>query len=112
MRIGGTQGTYPLSARAAGIEGAVSIEFTITKEGKTENIRVLSGPPELRKAAADAVATWTYVPYRHSGQPVAVDTTVTLNYRMGDRPAEKAQSQAKAKAELARAVEKDSTPQQ
>jgi protein TonB len=112
MRIGGAQSIYPLSARAAGIEGSVSVKFTVNKEGKTENISVLSGPPELRKAAADAVATWTYRPYQRSGQPVAEDTTVTVNYSLGESPAEKAQARAKAKAELTRAAQQDSTAQQ
>ena len=109
-RISGRDTIYPLLALAAGIEGAVSLKLTVRTDGKVENIRVLSGPPELRKAAADAVSTWTYVPFQHLGQPVAEETTATINYNMGSDSVEKAQAQAKAKAELAEAEQKGPAP--
>ena len=93
---------YPLTARAAGIDGPVRLKGTISKEGKMQNLNVLSGPPELRRAAIDAVMSWTYKPYMSSGRPVEVDTTVTVNFNMG-KGKDKAAAQAKAKVELATA---------
>lgn len=91
---------YPLAARAAGIEGAVVLEATITKLGDVKDVRVISGPPELRQAAVDAVISWKYKPQHHWGRAVDVDTTITVNFKMGAGDKKKAE-QAKAQAELA-----------
>ena len=95
---------YPLAARAAGIDGPVVLKGTISKEGKMQDIHVVSGPPELRQAAIDAVQGWTYKPYRHLGRIVEVDTTVTVNFNMGVGE-KKAAEQAKAQAELAKSMQ-------
>ncbi len=104
MRIGGQQAVYPLAAKAAGVEGSVLLKFTISVEGKTENVQVLSGPPELQKAAVDVAKTWTYRPYFSSGHPIAKETTQPVNFRLGDTPAEKAEAQANAQAKLKQAA--------
>jgi TonB family protein len=92
---------YPLAAKAAGIDGPVVLKCTITKEGKTQNVRAISGPTELLQAAIDAVSQWTYQPYRHLGRLVEVDTTITVNFKMGTGQ-KKDDEQAKAQAELAK----------
>nr|WP_246301721.1 energy transducer TonB [Granulicella arctica] len=105
---------YPLAARAAGIDGPVVLKGTVSKEGKMQDIRVLSGAPELQQAAVDAVSGWTYKPYKHFGQIVEVDTTVTVNFNMGVGK-QKAAEQAKAQAELAKVPKpapSQDTPQQ
>ena len=91
---------YPLAARAAGIDGPVTLKGIISKVGKMQDIHVVSGPPELQQAAIDAVSGWTYKPYKHFGQVVEVATTVTVNFNMGVGE-QKAAAQAKAQAELA-----------
>ena len=96
----GSPPKYPLAARAAGIDGPVTLKGIVSAQGKMQNVRVLSGPPELRQAAVDAVMSWTYKPYTHFGQPVEVETTVTVNFNMG-KGKEKDAAQAKAQAELA-----------
>lgn len=103
MRISGGSPVYPLAARAAGIEGTVSIKGTISAQGRMENIVVLSGPLELRQAAVDWATTWVYRPNMHEGHAIAVDTTANVVFHMGDNPTEKSESQAKAKAQLAQA---------
>ena len=35
----------------------------ISREGKIENVQVISGPPLLVKSAMDAVLQWRYRPY-------------------------------------------------
>lgn len=95
---------YPLAAKAAGIEGTVVVKGTLTKEGKMQDIRAVSGPPELRRAAIDAVQNWSYKPYRHFGRIVEVNTTITVNFNMGTAE-KKAVEQAKAQAELAHSIE-------
>lgn len=100
---------YPLAAKAAGIDGPVILKGTISKEGKMQDIHVLSGPPELRQAAIDAVSGWTYKPYKHFGQIVEVVTTVTVNFNMGVGE-QKTAAQAKAQAELAKSSQSLTSP--
>jgi protein TonB len=37
----------------------------------------------LQQAALDAVSTWRYRPYLLDGQPVEVETTVEVIFRLG-----------------------------
>jgi len=77
------QPLYPPIARAAGIQGTVVIEAVISKAGHIESLRIESGPEMLRGAARDAVAAARYRPYLLNGEPTEVQTTVTINFRMG-----------------------------
>ncbi len=73
---------YPPDAKAAGIQGSVVLDAVIGKDGIIENLKVLSGPPELARSALDAVKQWTYKPYLLNGEPVAVDTTITVTFAL------------------------------
>jgi protein TonB len=75
---------YPVIAKEARIQGTVVLEATISKAGTIENLRVISGPPMLQQAAIDAVRSWRYKPYLLNGEPVEVQTTVNINFRLGD----------------------------
>jgi protein TonB len=77
------QPLYPPIARAAGIQGTVVIEATISKTGRIESLHATSGPEMLRNAARDAVAAARYRPYLLNGVPTEVQTTVTINFRLG-----------------------------
>jgi protein TonB len=52
----------------------------ISREGAIENLQVLSGHPMLAPAAVDAVRQWRYRPYVLNGEPVEVETQVTVNF--------------------------------
>jgi protein TonB len=52
----------------------------ISREGRIENLQVISGHPLLVKAAIDAVRQWRYRPYFLNGEPVEVETQVTVNF--------------------------------
>jgi TonB family protein len=73
---------YPADAKAAHVEGAVVLRAIISKTGEVENLQVISGPKELMASALDAVRQWTYKPYLLNGEPVEVETTITVNYRL------------------------------
>lgn len=73
---------YPPIARAAGIEGTVVLQATISKTGTIENVRVVSGPIMLQRAAVDAVRQWRYRPYLLNGEPVEVETTVNVQFTL------------------------------
>lgn len=72
--------TYPALARTAHIQGPVELRAIISKEGTIENLRVVSGHPMLAQAALEAVRQWRYRPYILNGEPMEVETQVTVNF--------------------------------
>jgi periplasmic protein TonB len=75
---------YPALARQMRLEGTVVLSATISKSGTIANLHVVSGSPMLQQAALDAVSTWRYRPYLLNGQPVDVETTINVNFKLGD----------------------------
>jgi protein TonB len=73
---------YPPLARTARVQGQVVLTAIISKDGAIQDLRVLSGHPLLVQAALDAVRQWRYKPYLLNGQPVEVETTVTVNFTL------------------------------
>jgi protein TonB len=76
------QPVYPPLARAARIQGAVVLRAFISRTGTIENLQTLSGHPMLVGAARDAVRQWRYRPYILNGDPVEVETQVTVNFSL------------------------------
>jgi protein TonB len=74
---------YPPLARQARIQGNVVLHAIISKDGRVEQLSVLSGHPLLIQAALEAVRQWRYQPTLLNGQPVEVDTTITVTFDMG-----------------------------
>jgi len=75
------QPEYPQAAIALHTHGAVQIEATINKEGNVMNPKVLRGDPVLARAAIDAVRQWRYKPYYLDGDPVEIQTQITINFK-------------------------------
>ena len=76
------QPAYPTSALTMRIEGAVELQATISKTGDITHVKALSGNPQLTKAATDAVKQWKYKPYLLNGEPVEIQTEVTVNFKL------------------------------
>ena len=76
------QPIYPPLARAARIQGTVMLRAVISRTCTIENLQVVSGPPLLVRAAMDAVLQWRYRPYVLNGDPVEVETQVTVNFSL------------------------------
>jgi periplasmic protein TonB len=74
--------SYPAIALAARVQGTVVVEAVISKSGAVENAHAVSGPPMLAQAAVSAVARARYQPYRLSGEPVEVETTVNVVFQL------------------------------
>jgi protein TonB len=74
---------YPAIAKAAHVEGAVVVEAVISRKGTIESLHVVSGPQMLQNAALDAIRAARYQPYRLNGEPTEVQTTITVNFRIG-----------------------------
>jgi protein TonB len=79
-----TMPQYPTIAKTAGIQGVVVLQATISQNGLIQNLRVISGPPMLQRAAMDAVRSWRYKPYLLNGQPVEVETTINVVFKLGE----------------------------
>jgi periplasmic protein TonB len=73
---------YPSSALHMHVEGAVQLLATVSKNGDITEIKVLKGEPQLSKAASDAVKHWKYQPYLLNGEPVEIQTQITVNFRL------------------------------
>jgi TonB family protein len=87
---------YPPLARQARIQGTVILKVIISKSGDVENMQLVSGHPMLAPAAIDAVKQWKYKPYLLNGEPVEVETNVTVNFTLADKPAESGDAQTGA----------------
>ncbi len=77
------QPVYPPDAKTKKIQGAVILHAIIGKDGKIDELTVISGPKELQESAMDAVSKWVYKPYLLNGEPTEVETTITINYSFG-----------------------------
>jgi len=73
---------YPAIAKDTGTSGTVILAAIISKNGTIENLHVISGPLMLQQAALDAVRAWRYRPYLLDGQPVEVETTVSVIFTL------------------------------
>jgi protein TonB len=76
------QPTYPPLAKQARISGAVVLQAEISKDGSIQNLHVISGHPMLVPSALEAVKQWKYKPYILNGEPVEVETTITVNFTL------------------------------
>ena len=76
------QPVYPPLARQARVQGTVLLRAIISREGRIENLQVISGHPLLVQAAIDAVSRWRYRPCYLNGEPVEVETEVTVNFTL------------------------------
>ena len=77
------QPTYPPPAKAAGVQGTVRLDVTISKEGVPEDIQVISSPSDdLTQSAIEAVRQWRYSTTLLNGRPVAVIAEVHVNYTL------------------------------
>ena len=77
-----TQPKYPPEAKEKRIQGTVVLNVKIGKDGTVEDLKVASGPKELRQSALVAVRQWTYRPYFVDGNAVEVDSTISVRYSL------------------------------
>jgi protein TonB len=73
---------YPTLARAARVQGDVVLSAVIDSNGHITNLLLVSGHPMLVPAAIAAVKQWRYKPYLLNGQPVEVETTITVIFTL------------------------------
>jgi TonB family protein len=75
---------YPERAKEAHVQGPVILHAFISKTGTIKRLEVISGNSMLANAAVDAVQHWTYKPFLLNGEPVEVETSITVNFSLDD----------------------------
>lgn len=75
---------YPRDAKVAHVQGTVVLDAEISKEGRIESLRVISGPEMLQQAAQDAARNWIYRPYLINDVPTEMHTTINVIFSLGD----------------------------
>lgn len=74
---------YPPIAKTAHIQGTVVLRAIIAKDGTVKELTYVSGPPLLMRSAMESVKQWRYKPTLFNGNPVEVDTTVSVVFNLG-----------------------------
>ncbi len=73
---------YPKLALGARVQGVVQLKAIISKNGDITELEVVSGHPILVPAAMEAVKQWRYRPYLLNGEPVEVETNITVTFNI------------------------------
>jgi TonB family protein len=76
------QPVYPSQAMQMRLQGAVVLEATIGKDGSITRVKRVTGDALLARSAADAVKQWKYKPYYLNGEPVEINTEITVNFKL------------------------------
>jgi len=74
------QPQYPTLARNIHLSGTVYLRAIIATDGSVRQLEVISGNPLLANPALQAVRQWRYQPTRLNGEPVEVETFITVNF--------------------------------
>jgi len=82
MLLKRVQPVYPQQARQMRLQGAVQLEANIGKDGGITSVKITSGDSILARAALDAVKQWKYKPYYLNGEPVEIQTQITVNFKL------------------------------
>jgi len=74
--------TYPEEAKQQQIHGPVVLNALVGVDGSVRKVEIISGNPQLVKAAADAVRQWRFRPHNLKGRPVEFETRITVNFQL------------------------------
>jgi TonB family protein len=72
---------YPAVAKSQHISGSVQVDALIDTSGNVAELKIISGPSLLHRAALDAVKQWKYKPAMLDGQPTSMHLVVTVQFR-------------------------------
>jgi TonB family protein len=77
------QPVYPFKAQGK-LEGWVDVEFTVSENGKVQDVavRAASAPGTFDEAAVKAVSQWRYQPVLRDTKPVAVRTQMRVRFSL------------------------------
>lgn len=80
MLIRRVEPIYPPLARQIHKEGRVELHARIATDGSIQSLEVVGGDPMFFQSALEAVRQWRYRPTILNGQPVEIDTHITVIY--------------------------------
>lgn len=73
---------YPNLPKQIHKEGRVELRAIIATDGSIKSLEVVGGDPMFYQSALDAVSQWRYKPTILNGQPLEIDTHITVIYTM------------------------------
>jgi periplasmic protein TonB len=73
---------YTREALEARVEGTVVVRCVITRQGETEDCRVLKGLPHLSESVRSALDARRYTPVTFQGRPVSVDYVFNVQLKL------------------------------
>ena len=76
---------YPPLAEQMKLEGSVTLQVKIDKNGNVVDTQVLNGPEILATAAREAVRRWRFRPHYKNGTPVEAEALVVVNFTISTR---------------------------
>ena len=82
MLIHRVEPVYPTLAKQIGRAGKVELRAIIATDGTIQSLQVVSGDPFFYQSALDAVRQWRYRPTVLNGEPVEIDTFITVIYNI------------------------------
>ena len=82
VRLSMKKPIYPDMARMAGIEGTVTVQVLVGKDGRVSKTKVIDGPVPLHQAAIQAALTAVFQPATTDGRPVAVWVAMPLKFTL------------------------------
>jgi TonB family protein len=82
LRLKAYAPAYPQDLKLKRVGGNVELTAIIGKEGQIVSLSLVSSPnDELTSAAVAAVQKWSYKPYLLNGQPVEIQTKITVIFQ-------------------------------
>jgi protein TonB len=82
MLIHRVEPVYPPLARQTRREGQVELRAIIATDGTIQSLQVLKGDALFLRSTTDAVNQWRYRPTVLNGQPVEIETFITVIYTL------------------------------
>ena len=73
---------YPTLAKQLGRSGRVELKAVIATDGTIQFLQIAGGDPLFYQSAMEAVRQWRYSPTVLNGQPVEIDTYISVIYTM------------------------------
>jgi len=67
------------------VQGKVWIHLIISETGDVESADILSGDPDLARAALEAMKKWKFKPYIRNGKPVKVNTKMPFDFAFANK---------------------------
>jgi len=76
---------YPYKAKRMGIEGYVTVQFLVDRNGKTQSLKIVEARPRgvFDEAVRKTVPRWRFKPGKKAGQPVDTWVEMTIRFELG-----------------------------